>query len=129
MQSTGFLDSLASICGFWRFGWFCRDGQNYPEKWGFESGGAARILPPCAPARPTAFLQTKNGRAAVRVGVVGKGGFTRRRCRPKKTRRSRTEFGCKVWARKWAKNARIFGLRRRHAEYLFLVYSCCKNCT
>ena len=57
-----------------------------PEKWGFESGGAARILPPCAPTRPTAFLQTQNGWAAVRVGVVGKGGFTRRRCRPKKKR-------------------------------------------
>lgn len=25
--------------------------------------------------------------------------------------------------------AQIFGVRRRHAEYLFLVYSCCKNRT
>ena len=66
-----------------------------PEKWGFEAVGAARILPLCASACPTAFLQTQNGWAAVRVGVVGKGGFARRRCRPKKTRRSRTELGAK----------------------------------
>ena len=68
MQSTGFLDALAAIYGFWAVWWVLQRWAELPEKWGFESGGAARILPLCAPARPTAFLQTENGRAAVRVG-------------------------------------------------------------
>ena len=104
-----------------------------PEKWGFESGGAARILPLCAPARPTAFLQTKNGRAAVRVGGSRKGWICSAAMPPQNDATQSRRFtphgvnaeggrgGVDFGVRKWAKNARIFGLRRRYAEYLFLI--------
>lgn len=38
MQSTGFLDALAAICGFWAVWVVLEKWAELPEKWGFESG-------------------------------------------------------------------------------------------
>ena len=37
MQSTGFLDALAAICGFWAVWVVLEKWAELPEKWGFEA--------------------------------------------------------------------------------------------